>query len=183
MDSPFTPQPILDFWFADDHQPYWFTRDRGFDTQVRDRFGELYLAAREGKLENWQHAPRSALALILALDQFPRNMFRNSPQAFATDAQALAVARHAVELGYDQQLPPAHLQFLYMPFMHSEALADQERGVQLYSTLDNAEAYDYMVQHRDIIARFGRFPHRNAVLGRESTAEEAFFLTQPGSSF
>jgi uncharacterized protein (DUF924 family) len=187
---PPTPDELIAFWFGDvagddfvSREKLWFTADAAFDAECRNRFEATYVAAARGDLDGWQTTPRGALALILALDQLPRNMYRGTPRAFATDAKALAVSRHAIERGFDRELAPVQRLFLYLPFQHSEALADQERAVALYTVLGDASTLDYAHRHRDIVARFGRFPHRNAILGRLSTSEEAAFLTQPNSSF
>jgi uncharacterized protein (DUF924 family) len=188
---------ILHFWFGnpdDQHSEYgqqrqvWFKKDPAFDATIRDRFLADYQQAASGELSAWQVKPHSCLALILLCDQFPRNLFRDSAQSFATDAQALALANYARQQQFDQQLIPVERMFLYLPFEHSENLADQTTSVALFQRLsercpDLESAYDYAIRHRDIIERFGRFPHRNAVLGRETTPEEAEFLQQPGSRF
>ncbi len=167
-----TAEDVLDFWFADNVRPKWFRSTPDFDVLIRQRFAGLYEAAAAGRLDGWKDAPRSALARIILLDQFPRNLFRDDPRAFATDRLAVAAAGQAVDRGFDTLLTTEERKFLYMPFMHSENLADQDRGLPLFATLDDAETIDSARQHRDIIARFGRFPHRNAVLGRANTAEE-----------
>lgn len=183
-------QPVLDFWFGADDAPRqeWFRKDPAFDRRIADRFGPLVERALAGELADWQGSPDSALALILLLDQFTRNVFRDSPRAFAGDSLALATARSLVASGHDQDLPPLRRAFVYMPFEHAEDLAAQDEAVRRFSPLAGespflAEMLDYAHRHRAIVARFGRFPHRNAVMGRESTPEELAFLTQPGSGF
>ncbi|MEJ2518190.1 MAG: DUF924 domain-containing protein, partial [Methyloceanibacter sp.] len=131
----------------------------------------------------WLRNPQGRLAAILVLDQFPRNIYRGSPRAFATDEEALALSRDAIAAGADKELPPEQRAFLYMPFQHTETLADQRRSLELFEALGNPENLDFAARHYEIIERFGRFPHRNAVLGRVSTPEELAFLEQPGSSF
>ncbi len=185
---------VLDFWFgpagsADRGQPKdaWFRRSADFDAQIRGRFLAVHEAAAGGALAAWEQAPGSALALALVLDQFSRNLFRGMPRSFAADALALGVARRAVERGVDRLLSPVERWFIYLPFEHSEDIADQARSVELFESLAG-DAYskspiDYARRHRAVIARFGRFPHRNAILGRVSTPEELEFLQQPGSSF
>ena len=185
-------EEILNFWFGTDPEDYgkprqaWFVKKPQFDQAVRSHLA-VYQQAAAGKLDHWQDSPPSCLALILLLDQFPRNLFRRQPQAFASDPQALKFAKHAVAQGFDQQLLPVQRWFIYLPFEHSENLTDQRRCVELFSTLRNdpksAEAIDYAERHLKVIERFGRFPHRNQILGRENTPEEAEFLKQPGSSF
>lgn len=177
---------ILRFWFDETEERFWFARNDDFDRTIRDRFGSTVAAAAEGRLDHWAATPRGALALVLLLDQFPRNLFRGSSRAFATDAAALATARAAIDRGLD--LDPAlerrQRVFFYLPFMHSESLADQEACVRLMRERGGSEVnIDFAERHRAIIERFGRFPHRNAVLGRQSTPEELAFLQQPGSSF
>ncbi|MGB7444280.1 MAG: DUF924 family protein [Coleofasciculaceae cyanobacterium] len=185
---------ILDFWFGKPNQPdygkerkVWFSKNPEFDQEVRSRFLEDYQLSAIGQLGDWQKTPLGCLALILLLDQFPRNMFRGQPQAFATDPQALATAKHAVAQGFDQELLPVQRWFIYIPFEHSEKLADQQRCLELFSTLkdepSSASTINYAYRHFQVIERFGRFPHRNQILGRETTPEEAEFLQQPGSSF
>jgi uncharacterized protein (DUF924 family) len=172
---------VLEFWFADPAR--WWKKDPAFDTEIRRRFSDLHAAIERGEHEDWLDTPRGALAYIIVLDQFSRNMFRGTARMFASDAQALAAARAAIDRGYDAALPPAERGFLYMPLMHSEDLADQERCVELFQAFAGSDQVRYAQQHREIIRRFGRFPHRNEVLGRASTSEELEFLTQPGSSF
>lgn len=165
----------------------WFARSEAFDREIARRFSAVHADAATGRLDHWQGDAEGCLALVLVLDQFPRNMFRDTPRAFATDAKARAVAAHAVATGLDRDLHQRGRQFLYLPFEHSENLADQERCLALMKTLPGWQAensaYDWARRHCDIIARFGRFPHRNAILGRVSTPEEERFLAQPGSSF
>jgi uncharacterized protein (DUF924 family) len=185
---------ILDFWFGNpDEEDYgkprkiWFIKNLEFDKEVRSRFLPIYQQAATGKLDDWKESPLGCLALIILLDQFPRNMFRGQPQAFATDSQALAYAKHAVAQGFDKELLPIQRQFIYLPFEHSENLRDQHQCIELFSTLidypECVSGVDYAHRHFQVIERFGRFPHRNEVLGRESTSEEVEFLKQPGSSF
>jgi uncharacterized protein (DUF924 family) len=183
---------VLLFWFGGPaergrRQKRWFEKSDAFDREVRERFLGLYEQAFDGKRADWKANPHDCLALIVLLDQFPRNMFRGTPRAFAADPLALEAARHAVAQGHDRALLPVERLFTYLPFEHSESLDDQERACELTRPLEafkeTDDAYRYAVAHRDIIRRFGRFPHRNAVLGRESTPEEAAFLRQPGSSF
>jgi uncharacterized protein (DUF924 family) len=196
-------EDVLEFWLgpldergrADRfHTERWYRRDPEFDQRIAERFGELNAAAVRGELDAWLATPRSRLALVIVLDQFSRNLYRGDARSFAGDGRALAAAKEAVALGIDRALALDERAFLYMPFMHSEALADQDRSVELFSKLaaeqQDAElrkylenAVDYAERHRAIIRRFARYPHRNAALGRESTAEELEFLKQPGSSF
>lgn len=183
---------ILDFWFGNAQESdygkarkVWFIKDPEFDQQVRTRFQATYQEA--GKMDSWQQSPQGCVALVLLLDQFPRNMFRGEPGAFATDSQALSVAQQAIAHNLDQQLPPLQRWFLYIPFMHSENLKHQRQSVELFRQLrdvaETASAFPYAVKHLEVIERFGRFPHRNPILGRVSTPAEIEFLKQPGSSF
>lgn len=189
-------EEILAFWFGeprDDKDYYeerssiWFSADPQFDQEIRDRFATDYQAAAERKLMDWQDTAHSGLALIILLDQFPRNMFRGEPRAFATDSLAHEVATHLTQANLDRQLLPVERSFVYMPFMHSENLEDQRQSVVLFRQLAQEREYvnsvSYAIRHLQIIERFGRFPHRNAILGRLSMPEELEFLQQPDSSF
>jgi uncharacterized protein (DUF924 family) len=176
---------VLGFWFGGDAEygvvhKRWFQKDPAFDAEVRRRF--LSLHGEVAGNSEWLDVPRECLARIIVLDQFPRNMFRGTPRAFATDGLALAAARHAIASGYDRDWLRVEKIFAYLPFEHSEALADQELACELMRPLGE-EQYDYALRHKAIIERFGRFPHRNPILGRESTPEEIEFLKQPGSGF
>ena len=183
---------VLEFWFGPEGpraaRDVWFRKDPAFDARIRERFGDLVEAALAGRLDHWEDAgPESALALVIVLDQFTRNLFRDTPRMFAGDDRALAIARRLVDSGADRRLTPVQRWFAYMPFEHAESLAEQERAVALFDELRaypaSAGAYDWAVRHRDVIRRFGRFPHRNEILGRESTADEIAFLATPGSRF
>lgn len=182
-------QEVLGFWFGEtlERRKAWFTKDPAFDAEVRSRFLPLYEQAAAEQLAAWRESAASCLALIIVLDQFPRNMFRGTPRSFATDLQALRIAKGAIAQRFDQQLPPIQRFFFYLPLEHSENLDDQTESVRLSEKLRNipglADIYDYAIRHRDVIARFGRFPHRNSILDRSSTPEELEFLKQPGSSF
>lgn len=185
---------LIDTWFGPpgsasrfQQRDIWFKADPGFDAALRARFGALRERAAAGDCADWALEAEPCLALILLLDQLPRNLFRGSPQAFATDAAARATARAALGRGFDRSLPATWRQFIYLPFEHSEILADQELSVRLATALARdpafADTLDYAERHHAIVARFGRFPHRNAALGRASTAAEEAFLREPGSSF
>ena len=183
---------VLLFWFGEGEaygkrDKRWFVKDQAFDKLIRDRFLGLYEALAAGSCRDWLQRPDSCLARVLVLDQFPRNMFRGTPRAFATDAAALDAARHGLAQGFDRAMLPVERMFLYLPFEHSESLADQIEACRLMEPLrafaETADAYDYALRHRDIIERFGRFSHRNSILGRASTPEEIEFLKQPGSGF
>ena len=177
------PAAVLAFWFAPGNEVRWFRADPSFDAAIARRFTASVEAASRRELDGWAARPDGSLALCLLLDQFPRNIWRGTPRAFSCDAMARAVAGAALAAGHDRDLTPAQRHFLFLPFEHSENLADQERCVALMHDLGDAEMLDYAQRHRDVIARFGRFPHRNAILGRQSSPAEIEFLQQPGSSF
>jgi uncharacterized protein (DUF924 family) len=175
---------VLSFWFGPGRAEQWFVSDPAFDRLVEAHLAHHLAAAAAGNYDGWRHSPRGCLALCILFDQAPRNLYRGSPQAYGHDQTARAMTRHAVAQGFDRDLPQEQRLFLYLPLEHSEALADQQDCVDLISRLDaNPKWRPAAQQHRDIIARFGRFPHRNAALGRDTTAEEAAFLTEPDSSF
>ncbi|WP_029007559.1 DUF924 family protein [Azospirillum halopraeferens] len=175
---------IVDFWFDDAVKSYWFRRSDSFDRAVRDTLLEHHEAAAAGRLDHWKEDVDGCLALCILLDQVPRNVFRGSPRSFATDAAARAVTRHALAEGFDLECTADERMFLYLPLEHSEDMEDQRLAVALFrERVGLAEAVDYAERHLAIIERFGRFPHRNAVLGRPSTPEEEAFLKEPGSSF
>ena len=173
------PAGVLAFW-REAGRERWYTRDDAFDAEVRARYLDLWRMAAAGELSSWEASDDGALALVIVLDQFPRNMFRGTPQAFASDALARDVAHRAIARGVDVRIDPVLLEFLYMPFMHSEHLPDQLHCVALFENTDNAENLKYAREHADIIQRFGRFPHRNRLLGRDTTAEEQAFLDGGG---
>ncbi|WP_343314524.1 DUF924 family protein [Brucella sp. BE17] len=170
------PNTILDFWFSPKMRGKWFEKSDAIDSEIREKFLPLYEDARLDKLEEWKQQANSALALTIVFDQFPRNLFRGSPRSFESDGLARDVAIQALDHDFDRELAPDQRQFLYLPFMHSESLNDQKRALDLYEKLGDTNALDFAHQHHDIIAQFGRFPHRNAVLGRDTTHEEAEFL-------
>lgn len=170
------PKDVLDFWFSAPMRANWFEKNEAIDTQIREKFLLAYEDARNDKMEHWKQQAESALALTIIFDQFPRNMFRGSPRAFESDGLARDIAIQALDHDFDQQLTAEQRQFLYLPLMHSENLADQRRSVELYEKLADPLSLDFARQHLEIIERFNRFPHRNQVLGRESTPEEIEFL-------
>ena len=174
-----TASEIVSFWHAAGYDR-WFNKDDAFDAEIRARFLPTYEAAAAGKLKSWEDTAEGALALLIVLDQFPRNMFRNDPRAYATDALARAVTAAALIKGFDAQVQADLRLFFYLPFEHSEDFADQERGLALYKAAGDEEGYKWAKEHYDIIAKFGRFPHRNAVLGRTTTPEEQAFLDGGG---
>ena len=175
---------VVEFWFGPGMKERWFECDPAFDAEVRARLGAPHERAAGGELGAWRDSAEGCLALIVLLDQAPRNLFRGQARAFATDAAARELTGHALAQGFEAALTQDQRGFLYLPLEHSETLDDQEASVRLTAALDEDPAWhDYAVRHRDIIARFGRFPHRNAALGRRSTPEEEAFLEQPNSSF
>ncbi len=168
---------IIEFWFAPGMAEKWFVKDPELDREVSERLAALHDRAAAGELDHWRDRPEGCLALLVLLDQVPRNIFRDDPRTYATDEMARAVTLHALDRGYDRELTHDQRGILHLPLLHSESLADQERAVELMRPLtDNPDFHKWAVHHRDIVARFGRFPHRNEILGRENTPEEATFL-------
>ncbi len=178
-----TPSTVLQFWFQEVSPKQWWKADPEFDALIARRFSELHARAAQAELFEWREHPQGRLAEIIVLDQFSRNLHRGDPRAFACDPMALALAQEAVAARADNDLPPAQRAFLYMPFMHSESRAIHETAERLFRDKAPEDNLDFELRHKAIIDRFGRYPHRNAVLGRVSTAEELAFLEQPGSSF
>ena len=176
-------EEVLAFWFEELTPDDWFGGGEEVDDRIRERFLALHEALRDEVPESWRATARGMLAAVIALDQFPRNMYRGDPRAFAADPTALALATQAVERGLDRTMSSDERKFLYLPFEHSEDPAVQARSVELFATLGNEETLGYALRHKEIIDRFGRFPHRNEVLGRASTPEELEFLKEPDSSF
>ncbi len=175
---------IVEYWFSEAVKPYWFASSPSFDRQVRDTLLEPHERAAAGGLDHWMDDVDGCLALCILLDQVPRNVFRGTPRAFATDGKARAVARHAVQHGFDLECGPEERSFLYLPFEHHEDLSSQRLSVQLFrERVGVSDSIDWAERHLAVVERFGRFPHRNAILGRESTPEELEFLKQPGSAF
>lgn len=184
---------ILDFWFSPAHAAQWFAADAGFDEQIRQRFGSEVEMAAQGRLDDWAAKPESWLALLILLDQFPRNLYRGSGRAWAADVKAQRVALSGLDDGFDRCLPALQRVFAYLPLEHAEDMGLQQRSVLLFEALYAQAAagererfatfLDYARRHRDVIARFGRFPHRNAALGRSSTPAEAQYLAQSGAGF
>ncbi len=177
------PSSVLDFWFEEIEQASWFKADPDFDALIRERFADLHRSATRSELFEWRTTPQGMLAEVIVLDQFSRNILRGETGAFASDPLALALAQQAVATGADTALEPSQRNFLYMPYMHSESLIVHDVAVKLFERNADESTLDYELRHRNIIARFGRYPHRNAILGRESTREELEFLNGPGSSF
>lgn len=179
MNDQITPEQVVDFWFSPEVSPHWFDSTAELDSRIRRRFESLWLEAAGEGLAGWAVTPLGALALCIVLDQFPLNMYRGTPTAFQTEQQAVTVAKRAVEAGLDRQLPQHQLTFLYMPLMHSESLADQDLSVRLFEAAGLEKNAEFARHHRSLIRRFGRFPHRNAILGRRSTPEEIAYLASP----
>jgi uncharacterized protein (DUF924 family) len=175
------PDIIISFWYSKRISPFWFRSTEGVDQEIRDKFYDLWLQAEASKLDDWLSSAEGCLALVIVLDQFPLNMFRNQARSFATEAQAISVCKHAILHGYDHQIDKSKLSFLYIPLMHSENSDDQNMSVALYQQAGLDANVRFAQHHRDIIKRFGRFPHRNAVLGRESTQQEIEYLSSDSS--
>ena len=177
------PQTVLSFWFEEIEQSQWWKKDLAFDRLVKERFGRLHQQAVKCELYEWRKTAKGRLAEIIVLDQFSRNIFRDSSLAFSNDSLALALAQEAVSAKADLELSAVENSFLYMPYMHSESLAIHNVALNLYRKNGIESNYDYEVKHREIIEKYGRYPHRNGILGRASTSEELEFLKTPGSSF
>ena len=176
MTHPFTPQTILDFWFTEIDSKLWWTKDAAFDALIRERFAQVHTQANRGELADWRNTAQGRLAEIIVLDQFSRNMFRDTPRAFASDVLALILAQEAVRAGHHLDVPANMRGFMFLPFMHSESAWMHERALVLYTELGEPNQLDFEYKHKRIIDRFGRYPHRNAILGRVSSeAELAFF--------
>jgi len=171
-----TPQDILDFWYAPDMRTKWFASTPQIDAMMRERFEQVWESAHTGTLESWNNTPTGCLALVIVLDQFPLNMFRGTAKSFSTEQQAVAVTKQAITQGYDQQIDKEHVAFLYLPLMHSENLVDQDLCVTLFEAAGLENNLRFARHHHEIVRRFGRFPHRNAILGRTSSAEELAYL-------
>ncbi len=174
-----SPDGVLAFWFSEHARPLWFRATAAFDRELERRFGATVEAALAGRLDDWGGDAEPALALVIVLDQFPLNIYRGRARSFAGEQRAREIARRAIDLGYDAALNDEQKVFLYLPFMHSESLADQDLSVILFEAAGLHGNLRYARHHRDIVRRFGRFPHRNAILGRESTAEEIEYLNSP----
>lgn len=178
-----TPQSVLDFWFTRLQPAQWWQKSEALDRQIASEFGALHQQASRCELWTWRQSAAGRLAEILILDQFSRNIYRDTPQAFSQDPMALALAQEAIACGADRALPAEQRTFVYLPFMHSESLKIHEQAVSLFDGEGMESNLEFEYQHKAIIERFGRYPHRNAILGRTSTTEEIAFLQQPGSSF
>lgn len=183
MNTEFVYTDVIRFWFEEISPRMWWTKDDAFDALIAARFGETHRAAVQGELFDWRTTPAGRLAEIIVLDQFSRNLYRNSAAAFGADPMALALAQETVAGSHDQSLPETKRLFFYMPYMHSESRLIHLEAVRLFTALGLQENLDFELRHKAIIDRFGRYPHRNAALGRESTPEELAFLQTPGSGF
>ena len=177
------PQTVIDFWFAETTRPHWFAKSAAFDHLIVERFGAVLQQAAAGELAHWRATLEGRLAEIIVLDQFSRNAYRDTPQSFAQDGMALVLAQEAVAQPDFEQMPPERRKFMLMPYMHSESVAIHAQAIPLFVALDDAYTLDFEIRHQAIVDRFGRYPHRNGILGRKSSAEEAEFLQQEGSSF
>jgi uncharacterized protein (DUF924 family) len=178
-----TPEEVYSFWFEECSREQWFDMTLSLDEEIRHRFRDTHLALAGGVIGSWHASPQNRLAAVVVLDQFPRNIYRNTPLAFATDGLALREAKLALEAGADQIVEEECRTFFYLPFEHAEDMAEQERSVMLFQALGDAEYLDYAIRHRDVIAAYGRFPHRNAIIGRVSTTAELDYLARPGAGF
>lgn len=178
-----TPDDILQFWFEQSSYSQWFARDDAFDADIRERFADTHRAACAGELWHWRKTAKGRLAEVIVLDQFSRNLHRKSPLAFAMDGMALALVQEAIDRGDDEKLEMLQRRFLYMPFMHSESAAMHEIAMKLFSDIGDENTLKYEKLHKKIIDRFGRYPHRNEVMKRKTTKEEAAFLKEPQSAF
>lgn len=176
-------QDVLNFWFESTDPKHWFAKNDAFDQSIQEQFSSIWTKASQAELWSWRLDPEGSLAEIIILDQFSRNLFRNLPEAFSGDHLSLALAQTAIDKGFAKQLPPIKRSFLYMPFMHSESASIHEHAIRLFSEPGMEEQLKFEIAHKKIIDQFGRYPHRNEALKRESTIEELAFLKQPGSSF
>ena len=178
-----TYRAVISFWFEEIDDACWWAKDPGFDNTIASRFGVIHTQASRCELFSWRAEPEGRLAEVLVLDQFSRNIFRDQPESFAFDALALALAQEAVSIRADRSLPLVMRNFLYMPFMHSESIEIHESARELFEANGDPRTIEFERKHREIIERFGRYPHRNSILGRQSTEQELEFLKQPGSGF
>ncbi len=176
-------EKIIEFWFSEANRKKWFVKNENFDQEITDKFSDIHAQAIQCELYEWRESALGALAEVIVLDQFSRNMFRNKPQSFMYDSLALTLAQNAISRHFDLELNQEQRSFLYMPFMHSESLVIHEQAVKLFKDLGNSMNIEFEYKHKAIIERFGRYPHRNKILGRPSTSEEVKFLQQSDSSF
>lgn len=181
MNHSLGPADVLEFWFSPRVSKLWFQSTPEFDRELREKFEPTLKSAVAGELATWQETPEGALALAIVLDQFPLNMYRGTAESYATGDQAVATARAAIGRGFDRELPRDWVAFLYLPFMHSESLADQDESVMLFEMAGLTDNLHFALHHRELIRKFGRFPHRNVALGRASTPQEMVYLTSKGA--
>lgn len=170
------PKEIIDFWYSDSIREYWFSSTPELDKQIRDRYEQVWMESSMGKYDEWENTPEGSLALVIVLDQFPLNMFRGAAKSFQTEEKAIEVALSAINRGFDKKLEKDHLSFLFMPLMHSENIDHQELSVKLYKKYKLKNNIRFAEHHRDIVKKYGRFPHRNKILGRESSEAEIDYL-------
>ena len=178
-----TKEDIITFWFEEISPEQWFKKDKEFDAMLLERAGTTVIKALNGQLDRWSKTSTGSVSLVILLDQFTRNIFRDTPKAFSGDEMALVLCQKSINSKWFSELSMMHKQFLLMPMMHSEDISIQEKSLPLFKQHANNRTYEFAVKHRDIIAKFGRFPHRNLILSRPSTEEELMFLNEPGSSF
>ena len=171
-----TAKEVLDFWFAPECKSCWFNATSEMDEMIRDRFESYWMAARNNKLRAWEDTGDGCLALVIILDQFPLNMYRGKADSFSTEAKARLIARHAIEQGFDKDMNDLEKGFLFLPFMHSENIEDQDESVALFEQAGMTDSLRWALHHRDIVRRFGRFPHRNNILGRENSSDEDLYM-------
>ena len=176
MPNRIPPQNMLDFWYSEEMQGRWFSSTPALDDKIRDKFEPLWRKAAAGELDGWKETPEGCLALAIVLDQLPLNMFRGKAESFRTERQAVEIAKYAIAKGHDRRLPAERLAFLYMPLMHSESLADQDLSVRMFEAAKLESNLRFAQHHRELIRKFGRFPHRNRILGRQNTPEEIEYL-------
>lgn len=169
-------QALVDFWFSEEASKYWFRATKAFDQQLLERYGDSWQQAKQGELDHWSETATGSLALVILLDQIPLNIFRGKPESFSTEAKSIVVARTAVDRGLDRELPQRQKLFLYMPFMHSENLADQTLALKLFDQPGLEDNLQFSKHHYGIVEQFGRFPHRNEILGRQSSSQEIEYL-------
>ncbi|MDT8383635.1 MAG: DUF924 family protein [Gammaproteobacteria bacterium] len=171
------PIEIIDFWYADPMRKHWFSSTPELDNQIRDRYEKVWIESSRGEYDEWQNTPEGSLALVIVLDQFPLNMFRGEAKSFQTEKKAIEVALSAINRGFDKKLEKNHLSFLFMPLMHSENIDHQELSVELFKKYELKDNITFAEHHRDIVKKYGRFPHRNQILGRESSEAEIEYLS------
>lgn len=176
MPEPISPRHIIEFWYSEKMRKRWFSSTPELDSEIRSKYESLWLQAGKGELDGWKASPEGCLALVIVLDQFPLNMFRGEAKSFSTEQRAVACSKYCIAQGFDRKMPQDRVAFLYMPLMHSENIADQDLSVKLFEQADLTDNLRFARHHRELIRRFGRFPHRNQILGRNSSTEEIEYL-------